>query len=98
MPEEVNRPYLASACLLLDAADGIADGEARVADVLSKARSRSDAPVEVFALDAMARNAAARGEVDLARSLLAEADARMADADHFISEADRIDAKFVRAK
>ncbi len=87
-------------CLLaaMDAADGVTDGPRRVAAILGQARSRSDRPVEVFALDAAARIAASKGDADTARALLAEADDHMAHADHFISEADRVDARSARAE
>ncbi len=87
-------------CLLaaMDAADGVTDGPRRVAAILGQARSRSDGPVEVFALDAAARIAASKGDAGTTRALLAEADDHMAHADHFISEADRVDARSARAE
>lgn len=52
--------------------------ESRLTALLADARERGDAPVEVFALDALGRSA--------------EADDRMAVASHFITERDRVDA------
>ena len=85
-------------CLLaaLDGADGVAGAEPRLAAMLAEARREDDAPVEVFALDALARLAAARGEVAAARELCETADARMAAAAHFITARDRTDARAVR--
>jgi hypothetical protein len=60
---------------LLAAMDG---DEARLAELLADARERGDAPVEVFALDALGRSD--------------EADERMAVASHFITQRDRVDA------
>ena len=58
-------------CLLaaLDAADGVAGAEERLAAILDDARRDDDAPVEVFALDALARIAADAGDVAGARPL-----------------------------
>lgn len=86
-------------CLLaaLDGADGDPRARHRLEDLLAAAQSRGDAPVEVFALDALARIAAGRGDLARAADLLAEADARMGSASHFISERDRVDAAWVRA-
>ena len=55
-----------------------------------------DAPVEVFALDALARIAAAAGDTGTARDLCEEADRRMEAAAHFITDLDRTDAHWVR--
>jgi len=63
--------------------------EPRLAALLDAARSDDDAPVEVFALDALARIAAERG--DTATELRTAADHRMAAASHFITERDRTD-------
>ena len=66
-------------CLLaaLDAAEGVPGAHARIEALLEAARRDGDAPVEVFALDAL-------GRADLA-------DRRMAAASHFITERDRVD-------
>ena len=48
-----------------------------------------DAPVEVFALDALARIAAGRDDIATARDLCEAADRRMGAASHFITELDR---------
>jgi predicted ATPase/DNA-binding SARP family transcriptional activator len=85
-------------CLLaaLDAADGVAGAENRLVSVLDDARRRGDAPVEVLALDALARAAAAAGDVAVAGGLCDAADLRMTYASHFITELDRSDARVVR--
>jgi predicted ATPase/DNA-binding SARP family transcriptional activator len=86
-------------CLLaaLDAADGLEGADGRLVAILDDARSRDDAPVEVFALDALARLAAEAGEVVTAQDLCTEADRRMAAASHFVTDLDRTDARRVRA-
>lgn len=93
-------------CLLaaLDASDGDASAEGRLDTLLADARAEGDAPVEVLALDALARIAAAGGggggsTDDRARAdaLLNEADARMGDADRFITDRDRVDARALRS-
>ena len=65
--------------------------------VLADARQRDDAPVEVFALDALARIADAADDTRTARDLYEEADRRMGAAAHFITDLDRTDAHQVRA-
>jgi hypothetical protein len=52
-----------------------------------------DAPVEVFALDALGRLAAKRGDAAEADARYAAADRRMQAAAHFITESDRIDRR-----
>jgi hypothetical protein len=86
-------------CLLaaLDAADGVAGAEERLVAILDDARRRDDAAVEVFALDALARIAAAAGDLTTARDLCAAGDLRMAPASHFITDLDRTDAHSVRS-
>jgi len=86
-------------CLLaaMDAADRVAGAEQRLARILDDARGRDDAPVEVFALDALARLAAEASDITVARDLSAAADRRMAAASHFITDRDRTDARAVRA-
>jgi hypothetical protein len=85
-------------CLLtaLDAEDGIPGAEERLLAVLGASRQKNDAPVEVFALDALARVSVLAGEVARARELCAAADRRMPAASHFITELDRRDARWVR--
>ena len=75
---------------LLAALDG---DEQRLVAILDAARVDDDAPVEVFALDALARIAAERGDVATARDLCQAADRRMEAASHFITELDRRDAR-----
>jgi tetratricopeptide (TPR) repeat protein len=84
-------------CLLaaLDACDEAEDAGVRLEAILAAARVRGDAPVEVFALDALARIAAGAGDLGAARALCETADARMQDASHFITERDRVDARAV---
>ena len=85
-------------CLLaaLDADDRDTDAERRLEAMLHDARRDDDAPVEVFALDALARRAADRGDTATARDLAAAADRRMEAASHFITDLDRADARAVR--
>ena len=68
---------------------------ATVSSVILDCRPGHDgeAPVEVLALDALARVAAGAGETATARDLAAEADRRMVEASHFITELDRTDAR-----
>ena len=79
-------------CLLtaIDAAEG-APVRAQLREILDDAQQRDDAPVAVFALDALARIAAVEGDESAARRLRADADRRMRGASHFITEADRVD-------
>jgi predicted ATPase/DNA-binding SARP family transcriptional activator len=85
-------------CLLaaFDAEEGDPGAERWLATILDAARHDEDAPVEVFAGDALARIAAERGDVATARELCQEADRRMPAASHFIAELDRVDARAVR--
>jgi predicted ATPase/DNA-binding SARP family transcriptional activator/tetratricopeptide (TPR) repeat protein len=85
-------------CLLaaLDAADQIPGATERLAAVLEAALEKDDAPVEVFALDALARVKVVAGDVATARDLCASADRRMPAASHFVTELDRTDARRVR--
>ena len=75
-------------CLLaaLDAAEGDAGAQARLEALLEAARGDDDAPVEVFALDALGRLTGDAGLHELA-------DRRMAAASHFITERDRVDRR-----
>lgn len=86
-------------CLLaaMDAADQVSGAEERLAAILDDARHKDDAPVEVFALDALASIAATAGDMATARDLREEADHRMEVASHFITELDRTDAHSVRS-
>jgi hypothetical protein len=97
-------------CLLaaMDAADaedatearGATHGQpgaaARLEALLKRAQDTDDAPVEVFALDALARLAVADGDVATAENLVRAADLRMRAASHFITDLDRIDARWIR--
>ncbi|MDX6724262.1 MAG: hypothetical protein QOD73_2666, partial [Solirubrobacteraceae bacterium] len=82
-------------CLLaaLDAEDHVTGAHERVVAILDAARADDDPPVEVFALDALARMALDTGDVGTARELAEAADRRMDAASHFISERDRTDAR-----
>ena len=81
-------------CLLaaMDAADQVPGAEERLVAILDEARSADDAPVEVFALDALARIAATAGDAGTARALGEEADRRLEAAAHVITDLDRTDA------
>ena len=85
-------------CLLaaLDAEDHVSGAEQRLVAILEDARRDDDAPVEVFALDALARIAAEGGDIATARDLCEAADRRMESASHFITDLDRTDARAVR--
>src|SRR3954470_19405697 len=82
-------------CLLaaLDAQDGVSGADERLVALLDDARLDDDAPVEVFALDALARLAAERGDDTTAHALGAPADRRREPASHFITERDRADRR-----
>ena len=85
-------------CLLaaLDAEDRVSGAERRLVAILDDARLDDDAPVEVFALDALARIAAERGDIASARDMCEAADRRMESASHSITDLDRTDARSVR--
>ncbi len=85
-------------CLLaaMDAARGDPGAGQRLETLLDQARDAGDAPVEVFALDALARVAAASGDTRTARGLCEDADRQMDSASHFITDRDRTDARWVR--
>jgi len=85
-------------CLLaaLNAADHIDGAEEQLQATLDDARTNDAAHVEVFALDALARSAAERGDIDRATALSELADSRMEYASHFITERDRVDAHAFR--
>jgi tetratricopeptide (TPR) repeat protein len=85
-------------CLLaaLDAADRVPGAEDRLVAILADARRDDAAHVEVFALDALGRLAAASGELATANDLWAQADRRMDAASHFITEHDRTDVRPAR--
>jgi predicted ATPase len=85
-------------CLVaaLDAADHLPGAEELLVAILQHAREEDDAPVEVLALDALARIADGAGEASTARDLCEAADRRMEVASHFITDRDRTDAHHVR--
>ena len=80
----------------MDAADGCRAPSSVSWRSSTRPRRADDAPVEVFALDALARIAAAAGDISTARDLCEAADRRMEAASHFITDLDRTDARWVR--
>jgi len=78
---------------LLAALDG---AQLQLVAILDAARVDDDAPVEVFALDALARIAAETGDIAKAQHLCETADRRMEAASHAITDRDRTDARSVR--
>ena len=84
-------------CLLaaMQSVEQIGGSKERLVMILDEARATDQAHVEVFALDALARIAAAAGDLDRARELHQTADRRMAAASHAITELDRTDAHAV---
>jgi predicted ATPase/DNA-binding SARP family transcriptional activator len=85
-------------CLLaaLDAVEQVPGVQERLEGILDVARDMDDAPVEVFALDALARIAAAASDIGTAGDLCDAADRRMESAAHLITDLDRTDARWVR--
>ena len=81
-------------CLLaaMDLAEGAPGADQRLVKILVSARGDGEACVEVFALDALARDAARRGDTNNARALGEAANRRMEAASHFIADFDRVDA------
>ena len=89
-PGAANRPRSASACWRRSTPrTRCAGAEQRLVAILEEARREDDAPVEVLALDALARIAAEGGDVATARELCEAADRRMEAASHFITDLDR---------
>jgi len=84
-------------CLLaaLDAAEGVPGAHDRLVAILDDARRNDAAHVEVFALDGLARLAAETGDIDNAHHLSEIADQRMEAASNFITDRDRVDARWV---
>ncbi|MFM2078021.1 MAG: hypothetical protein RJA49_1911, partial [Actinomycetota bacterium] len=76
----------------MDARDGVAGASDRLVTLLDEARAAQNDAAAVFALDALARDAARDGDASTARRLAAEATAAMTRASHFIAEVDRVDA------
>ena len=76
--------------------DAPADAEQQLGTLIADARRNNLAHVEVFALDALARIAAAAGDITRARELCETADRRIEDASDFITDLDRVDARAVR--
>ena len=86
-------PAALGECLLaaLDAEDGVPGAKGRLDRILED--TRDDAPVEVFALDALARLADEAGDTAAAGRLAAAADRRMPAASDVVSELDRVVAR-----
>jgi predicted ATPase/DNA-binding SARP family transcriptional activator len=80
----------------LDSADDRDGAKQRLVEILATAQSDGLAHVEVFALDALARAAHRDGDAVAAAELLGQADQRMSEASHFISDRDRVDADEIR--
>ena len=79
-----------------DAEDGDPDGVRPVAGVLADAERRGNPELQVLALDALARSAAAERQLEQARDLLARADRLLPSAQHLVDDADRLDAHAAR--
>jgi hypothetical protein len=77
----------------MNAADEQPGSLDRLREILEEAQENGDAHVEVFALDALARVASEAGDIARARTLREAAESRFADASHFITERDRVDAR-----
>jgi predicted ATPase/DNA-binding SARP family transcriptional activator/tetratricopeptide (TPR) repeat protein len=86
-------------CLLaaMDAADEVPGAPQKLRECLDRARDADDPPVEVFALDALARVAQLAGRTGTALELCDAADRRMESASHLITYLDRTDARWVRS-
>jgi hypothetical protein len=86
-------------CLLaaVDAADGVKGAGERLEAILEDAERNDTAHVEVFALDGLARVAAMAGDFVAAQRVCEAADRRMHAASTFITELDRVDARWIRA-
>ena len=94
-PAAESRPRSATACSRRSTPRRRAGrGGAARRDPRRRPARDDDAPVEVFALDALARLAADAGDAATARDLSEAADRRMAAASHFITERDRTDARW----
>ena len=94
---------LLTRCLLaaVDAEADTGEGSTRLVeildDILDEGRRVGDLEVQVYATDALARRAAWRGELPLARDLLRAADDLAAAASHVVDTSDRVDADHTRA-
>ena len=65
--------------------------------MLDEARHQGDLETQILALDALAQAAVANGDTRRAAQLLQEADGLHAHVRHALDDADRIDARAVRA-
>ena len=96
-PAAASRPRSATACSRRSTRPTACPGRSSGSSpLLEGARRSGDAPVEVFALDALARMAADAGDEATARDRCEAADRRMESASHFITERDRTDARSLR--
>ena len=76
----------------MDARTGVAGATDRLVALLAEARAAHNGAATVFALDALAAEAARDGDAATARELADAASAAMTTASHFISDLDRVDA------
>jgi tetratricopeptide (TPR) repeat protein len=90
-------PAALGECLLaaMDAADRVPGAAERLTALLDDARRTGDADVEVLTLDALARISASAGDSSTAHRLREAADRQMG-ATNFVTDLDRIDARWVR--
>ena len=72
------------------------DDGPRLDQVLDEARAARNLEVQVYALDALARMAAAAGDLESAHALLADADGLAARVTHVVDEEDRLDSASAR--
>ena len=83
---------LLTRCVLSSAVDD----EVALEQVLAQASAAENHEVTVYGKDALARLAAERGDLDLARRLLEEADTLAPAVAHLVDESDRLDAAMTR--
>jgi predicted ATPase/DNA-binding SARP family transcriptional activator len=81
----------------LDLADNRNGARERLIETLATAQINGIAHVEVFALDALARAAHRDGDPRKAAERVEQADQRMSEASHFISDRDRVDSNEIRS-
>ncbi|ABL79541.1 transcriptional activator domain (plasmid) [Nocardioides sp. JS614] len=91
---------LLTRCLLaaLSSATGSTRAAEQLKPVLDEAVSARDAEVQVLAMDALARMAADRGDLDAARRLLRSADDLSSGIQHVLDDLDRTDAHLARLR
>ena len=91
-----SRPRSANACWRPSTPRSVVGAQLQLVAILDDARVNDDAPVEVLALDALARIAAETDDIAKAQDLCETADRRMEAASHAITDRDRTDARSVR--